>query len=646
MKQLSFLFLFFSFFCSILTAGGSRPSEDEPLLASQKNITAVSLTQKFVTRPIEATPGVELSAAESVFKALEKYHVGESLYHDEIPKSYAPFIHLDSPATNFFTVKSTYEVKGKNDFLTPVFFNGTSLRLRSDGQFYLEEDIFSYNKHPIFLSVLTPDNHIFTLRRYYQRFFSPPDINNYSLNRQSYVYFFNTHFMYNPDRTRKLSDPFTRADLAYFIGQFKGLSPEADETSNFEDVPAEFWGTSYINFVVNNRIMSEFPDGLFRPQSQVNKTEYIMTLVRTLEFELEKSLTNLPYTDVDGKHWSAKFIRTALREGLILSDSKLFPETLLNVADFIELVIKIEAVHESVRNLLDLSTDIDSISQMPVDMARRLLLQLEEQAIRLEAMRGVRFDSPLSSDVIFGESVIFEGAVFPPEPFDIAGISVTPNPLGAFSAAVPLEEGSNSIIIDVQDQSFDFELFRLSSYDDLSGHWLEATAAKLKYLKITENQPDFYPNEHVSRFEFLLWLSRALEWPLVNVDGFQAPQDIKLSDPYFPVIMMALKENIMSLDEEGNFNSEAPISRAESISVLMRAVDLSQEDIVHTEEFPFWDIENSHWVRPTLVNALSYGIVTPGHNFNPQNMISRAEVAAMFSQIPVLTRRMSRISVK
>jgi hypothetical protein len=632
-----------------LYSASSRPSEVEVVetvpTASVLGSPATS-TDDVSEVLLEEDVELELTRKEkTLVQKLEDFRLSSQLFLSEVPSEYADFISLSSPENRLVTLTPKVVIKGKNEFLSPTYINSTPVRLRGDGQFYYEIEVPNYGKQTIYITFTTPDSRYFTLERKVLRLFPPPDIDNYSLNRREFVFFFNTPYIYNPDRVRKLSDPFTRADLAYFIGQLKGVGKQLEAQSQFEDVPEELWVSPYVSYVVKERVMSEYPDGLFRPSNQVNKSEYLMTMVRTLNLPLDQSVTNLPFKDVDLTHWSAKFIRTALKEGLVAPDSQLQPEKPMTLAEFIQLAQRIKEVQVSLESLASFDEGFHfEENEESLMFYQPILLSLQELNEKLETLKKVEVTAPELRSVVFDETVTFSGIIFPPAPITIGDTVVTPNVVGEFHYTLPVEAGKNVVDVTTESGTQRYEIHRLTSYTDLEGHWLEATAAQLKFLNITDKDETFRPKESVSRADFLIWVSRAMQWSIPSTFFATPPEDVDESDPYYPIIMLALEQNIMSLDAEGQFRPDETLNKAEALTAIVRLLQDVQLQSQYDEPFPFWDVPKRHWARGTVAKGLEYGLISPSHHFYPKKDLNRAELAAILAKLPAVQLQLEALS--
>lgn len=90
------------------------------------------------------------------------------------------------------------------------------------------------------------------------------------------------------DGTFKPNDTITRAQFAAVAARALGLQSAADLSkvdTRFGDVPGSHWAAGYINVAVDQGLLRGYPDGTFKPESQVTYAEALAILVRALGYE-------------------------------------------------------------------------------------------------------------------------------------------------------------------------------------------------------------------------------------------------------------------------------------------------------------------------------------------------------------------------
>ena len=94
----------------------------------------------------------------------------------------------------------------------------------------------------------------------------------------------------------------------------------------------------------------------------------------------------------------------------------------------------------------------------------------------------------------------------------------------------------------------------------------------------------FYPQEEVSRGEFLTMLVELLDIPVEQVSAREE------GDWMQPYLDAAIRSGLVSGWQQESFAMEAPVTGAEAAVVLQNALDLpaGHEEIVYDEEVPVW----------------------------------------------------------
>lgn len=97
------------------------------------------------------------------------------------------------------------------------------------------------------------------------------------------------------------------------------VTPEenTDETTEqiFADVPASHWASLYINNLYEKGIVNGSGDGLFQPDNNITREEFVKMLL--LGMGVEISSESVPFADVDTNEWYAPYVATAYQLGII-----------------------------------------------------------------------------------------------------------------------------------------------------------------------------------------------------------------------------------------------------------------------------------------------------------------------------------------
>ncbi|TBL81143.1 alpha/beta fold hydrolase [Paenibacillus thalictri] len=167
-----------------------------------------------------------------------------------------------------------------------------------------------------------------------------------------------------------------------------------------------------------------------------------------------------------------------------------------------------------------------------------------------------------------------------------------------------------------------------SGYRDVpAGHYAAKQIADLSRSGIIEGDADglFHPDEDVTRGVAALWLSRALKLPVpASLKGFT---DVPESSPY-AVAVNALKEKEVVQGDGGLFSPDAPLTREQMASLLVRAFQLKGSDL----NVWFKDeasIGASHFDD---VVKLKQNFITEQAEYMPKNKVTRAQLVLFLTR--------------
>jgi hypothetical protein len=550
---------------------------------------------------------------------------------------YIDKVNLFHPERNLIVVKPQIVIKGINRFLTAVFVNGKEIDVRNDGRFYHTYDLLNYGKQVVFITFTTPEYQILNIRRKILRLYSPEDIQDYSSGRKEYINFFNTQYIHQP-YDKKLGSKLTRADLAYFIVKVLDIEMPESKVPFFEDVGEEYWAAAAIQALVEKRVMAEFPDGSFRPEAPVTKIEYIITLVRAFGYSLKADEQKLIYEDVELGHWTAKFVRAGLNNGLIRETKNLAPNKELTMAAFIDLVSEIQQVKDTYVELMDFEKGYEVSDELEDERISPAIVFLQNRKEELFNKRNIDFIDPLPNQVVVSRSISFKGHIFPSEEFEINDIKVLPNVGGFFKTDVAAEEGINTFNINALDKVSTMSVFVLYPYEDLHKHWVRRIAAQMRYIGILENTINFYPKQNLTRAEFAYQLVNAFKIETVTSNALMDEiKDLKQDNKYYSAIAALVNNSILKGDKKGFFNPESLISRGEAITAMVRACQQLQLFIKvdkSEDAFLFKDVSDKHWVRKYVDIAYTNGLITKSKFFYPNKPLTKAEFIVMLYKTP------------
>ncbi len=102
-----------------------------------------------------------------------------------------------------------------------------------------------------------------------------------------------------PDGTFKPSETVTRAQVAAVVAGQLGLDPEP---AAFPDVPSTHWANEAIGALVDEGIMSGYPNGTFQPSNPMTRAEVAVVLTNAYGYTATSSVSS--FADVSVSFWA------------------------------------------------------------------------------------------------------------------------------------------------------------------------------------------------------------------------------------------------------------------------------------------------------------------------------------------------------
>jgi len=177
----------------------------------------------------------------------------------------------------------------------------------------------------------------------------------------------------------------------------------------------------------------------------------------------------------------------------------------------------------------------------------------------------------------------------------------------------------------------------LPPLSDISNHWAQRPISTLSGMHIIGGHRDgtFRPDTQVSRAEFVAMLARALYLP-EDANAAAHFRDAGTFSWAAGAIGAATKAGLVGGNADGNFAPARHISRAEIAVVLSRVV---QQGLVTVPRVPAVNFADQHTIPAWAVSgvriAAEAGLVHGAGDgrFNPNNFVTRAEVATMLYRL-------------
>lgn len=106
--------------------------------------------------------------------------------------------------------------------------------------------------------------------------------------------------------------------------------------------------------------------------------------------------------------------------------------------------------------------------------------------------------------------------------------------------------------------------------------------------------------------------------------------DVPAEDHNYHIIQHLHDVNIMKAYNDGNFYPEKFVTRAEAITVALRAGGIIIPANYDASRIPFPDVNPNEWYAPAIARANEIGLIyiEPGANFAPNAAITKAEFLA------------------
>ncbi|OZI13518.1 hypothetical protein CEW92_01435 [Bacillaceae bacterium SAS-127] len=88
----------------------------------------------------------------------------------------------------------------------------------------------------------------------------------------------------------------------------------------FKDVNETYWAYDEITYLTESKIVNGYPDGTFRPQSQLTRVQAVILMARALNLDLSNR-PNPGFKDMPSSHGSYKYVAAVMDEGLFPKES-------------------------------------------------------------------------------------------------------------------------------------------------------------------------------------------------------------------------------------------------------------------------------------------------------------------------------------
>ncbi len=189
------------------------------------------------------------------------------------------------------------------------------------------------------------------------------------------------------------------------------------------------------------------------------------------------------------------------------------------------------------------------------------------------------------------------------------------------------------------------ERLLLPKLRDVAGHWAADDIGKLYSLDVfADNSSFFAPDAPMTRMEFTTAMMKACNIRVLqeepkrtsrtrNTTAELSPfKDISITDENYSYVKEAVEKGIISGISRDLFMPEDKLTRAQAITILMRALGFENKAPTPGYMTSFADDYNiPEWAKDSFYVAREIGLVygDTGNRANPNEVMTRAEASAM-----------------
>ena len=148
--------------------------------------------------------------------------------------------------------------------------------------------------------------------------------------------------------------------------------PATTQTTQFSDVPTNYWAYDSIQKLANSQVISGFPDGKFRPEEPVTRAQFAAVLSQA--FLRAKARSSTPFADVRPNYWAADAINAARSSGFMAGypDNRFRPDAPIRRVDAWVALAKGLKYADASENTLNRYSDAGKIPEYAAAAVRSL----------------------------------------------------------------------------------------------------------------------------------------------------------------------------------------------------------------------------------------------------------------------------------
>ncbi len=190
------------------------------------------------------------------------------------------------------------------------------------------------------------------------------------------------------------------------------------------------------------------------------------------------------------------------------------------------------------------------------------------------------------------------------------------------------------------------ERLLIPKFRDTSGHWAEQDISQLYSLDIFDGQsPFFLPDVPMTRVDFVKAVVKATNMrseqttakkKTSKATAEKSPfKDMQISDPNYVHVKEALDKGVITLTIDGNFQPDDPLTRAQAIAILIKALGFENKAPVLGYSTGFADDSQIPiWSKDYIYAARDMGLVKGDayNHVNASREMTRAEASVMLNK--------------
>lgn len=228
--------------------------------------------------------------------------------------------------------------------------------------------------------------------------------------------------------------------------------------------------------------------------------------------------------------------------------------------------------------------------------------------------------NPSLSSFTGGHAVISSSSMMSEYTYDI--------PYGAGKGTIPLS----------QEMVPKIERLIVPKFRDLNTHWAKDDIQKLYSLGIFDESTQFFsPNTPMKRFQFTVGILKAVDIRVLEDTKKKSKvpkkpifKDLDTKHPDYLFIESAVQKGIITGVTPDAFNPDSPITRAQAMAIIVRALGMEGRAPSPGYKTSFVDdAKIPAWAKDSVYVASELGLISGDekNNFNPQQPLTRAHAA-------------------